>query len=435
MNPAPDPQLSAADDLGSGELRLPPPPGAIRRFWAHHPRITDGVLALLIGGLAATASVRLGTRAPDALWLGWLTLALIVVAVSGIFVRRTRPLLAAALAGAAVVASVWAPGLLVLTPVVFAVYSVPVHRSVRAGWITAAATAGAGTIAIALAILAGGSDPADAAGAFPGFEILSDAAVLAVVLGLALAIGINVGNRRRYLGALVDRARQLAVERDQQAQIATAAERARIAREMHDIVSHSLTVMITLAEGSAVAADIAAPDAAHAMRKAADTGRSAMVDMRRMLGVLGGQEGEGTAATAPQPGFAELPALIEQFRSLGIPVTFRREGAESGDPTVQLAVHRIVQEALTNTLRYAHGPTEVTVHVTSTLQDVRVLVVDNGLAGFPTESAGTGRGLLGLRERIAALGGTFASGPRADGHGWRVAAVIPLTDEKKDATP
>ena len=125
-----------------------------------------------------------------------------------------------------------------------------------------------------------------------------------MILALALAIGVNVGSRRRYLEALIDRAHQLAVERDQQGRLATAAERARIAREMHDIVSHSLTMMIALAEGSAVAADRAAPDAAAAMRKAADTGRAAMVDMRRMLGVLG----DGTGAqTAPQPGFADLP--------------------------------------------------------------------------------------------------------------------------------
>lgn len=271
-------------------------------------------------------------------------------------------------------------------------------------------------------------NPAQNAGSPDYVSLLGFAVQFGVILALALLIGVNVGNRRRYLTALIDRARQLAVERDQQGQIAAAAERARIAREMHDIVSHSLTVMIALSEGSAVAAEAAAPDAADAMRKAAATGRAAMVDMRRMLGLLGG---EAAAQTAPQPGFGELPELIDKFRSLGVPATYQLTGSQSVDPAMQLATYRLVQEALTNTLRYSHGPTRVLVRIELGDGALIASVTDNGLPGFPTEPADTGRGLLGLRERVAALGGTLTAGPQEDGRGWRVEAALPLDDGEK----
>ncbi|HWL01231.1 MAG TPA: histidine kinase [Microbacteriaceae bacterium] len=424
MTSPPGPQLSVADHLGGGELRLPRQPGVIRLFWARHPRLTDTILAVVLGGLAATGGLRIADFDAGLGWLSIGALLLIVVSVAGLYVRRTRPLTAVALGAAVILASVWAAGEIVLAPIVFAVYSVPVYRSVRAGWAAAAVVWAASVLATVVGETfprPGGAVVGFGPDLVPGFALLSFAIQFGVVLALALAIGINVGNRRRYLAALIDRARQLAVERDQQGQLATAAERARIAREMHDIVSHSLTVMIALAEGSAVSADEAAPDAAEAMRKAADTGRAAMVDMRRMLGVLGGD-----VEIAPQPGFADLPDLIDRFRSLGVPVAYRHDGSPAPDPAVQLAVYRVVQEALTNALRYARGPTEVAVRIGVDDDVLTAEITDDGLAGFPTEPAGTGHGLLGLRERVAALGGTLTTGPRRDGRGWSVEAALPL---------
>jgi signal transduction histidine kinase len=248
---------------------------------------------------------------------------------------------------------------------------------------------------------------------------------VALFFALALAVGINVGNRRRYLAALIDRARQLAHERDEQGRWATAIERARIAREMHDIVSHSLTVMVALAEGSAMAATSAAPDAAAAMRTVADTGRGAMVDMRRMLGVLGG---DPDADTAPQPGISDLPELLGRFRSLQVPVSFRSEGPAPHDPAVQLTVYRLVQESLTNALRYSIEPTEVLVTLTRGDGRLTVTVADDGLGGGGPrpKPAGSGRGLIGLRERVTAIGGTLTAGPRTDGRGWIVQATLVL---------
>lgn len=435
MTPEPEAQLSAADAVGGRELRLPRRPGAIRRFWGRHLRLTDTVLALLWGSVAATGAMRIGNATAGSGWLTAATILLIAVSVTGIYLRRARPLLTVALSAAAILASVWAPGDIVLLPAVFAVYSVAVYRSTRAGWIAAVAVEAVGILATTIGAFvswpAASINPfssAEGAGLSPSLSILDFAVRFGVILALALAIGINVGSRRRYEAALIDRAHQLAVERDQQGQLATAAERARIAREMHDIVSHSLTMMIALAEGSAVAADHAAPDAAATMRRAADAGRAAMIDMRRMLGVLGGDAG----TIAPQPGFADLPELIDRFRSLGIPAAYRRDGPEPQDPAVQLAVYRLVQEALTNALRYAHGPTEVTIHIAHHHGVLTAAVADDGLAGFSAEPAGTGRGLLGLRERMTSLGGTLTAGPLKDGHGWKVEATLPLSDRAQD---
>lgn len=436
MTDAPAPQFSAADPIGGGELRLPRPPGVIRRFWARHRVAADTILAVFVGLSAAAGAIRIANGALIAPWLTVAAVALAAIGVSGIYIRRTRPLATLALSSAPMLALIWSPNDMALTPTVFAVYSVAVHRSARAGWI-AAATALSGAIVTAaigrLLPLREAAERAfdvdDHAGAPMQESLPAFAVQFGVVVALALAVGINIGNRRRYLAAVIERARQLAVERDQQGQLATAIERARIAREMHDIVSHSLTVMVALAEGSAIAAGPAAPEAATAMRTVADTGRAAMIDMRRMLGVLGGGS---NAETAPQPGFEDLPALIDRFRSLGMPVVFRGKGPQPDDPAVQLAVYRLVQESLTNALRYAHGPTEVMVTVTVDDDVLTASISDNGLAGFTTarlEPTGSGRGLIGLRERLASVGGSLMAGPRPDGPGWTVQARLMLDDE------
>jgi signal transduction histidine kinase len=420
-------QFSAADPIDGGELRLPRPPGVIRRFWARHQTWADTILALVIGALATSGAINLGRITAGATWLNVAAVAAVGISVTGVYIRRTRPLATFALSAAAAFIMIWAPSSVVLAPMAVAIYAVAVHRSARAGWIAAAA---AWTTAVAMA---GAGDAfswreaalralalPDQAGGAP-----LNAVPVALFFALALAVGINVGNRRRYLAALIDRARQLAHERDEQGRWATAIERARIAREMHDIVSHSLTVMVALAEGSAAAATAAAPDAAAAMRTVADTGRGAMVDMRRMLGVLGG---DPDADTAPQPGISDLPELLGRFRSLQVPVSFRSDGAAPHDPAVQLTVYRLVQESLTNALRYSIEPTEVLVTLTRGDGRLTVTVADDGLGGGGPrpKPAGSGRGLIGLRERVTAIGGTLTAGPRTDGRGWIVQATLVL---------
>ncbi len=316
-------------------------------------------------------------------------------------------------------------------PILIALYALAVYRSVRAAWIgfgisLLVATASA---YIAVAVLDTGSlSPF-------GADAPASASQFGVLMLIATLIGVTMGNRRRYLVALIDRARDLARERDQQAELATARERARIAREMHDIVSHSLTVMVTLADGSAATSARDPERAAHAMRRVAETGREALGDMRRMLGLLtepGDQAGAAAGELAPQPDLRALPELVDDVRALGMPVTLRTSGAPITDATIELTVYRIVQEALTNALRYAATAHSVTVELCHSGDEVTVTVRDDAPAPSATATPGTGRGVIGMRERIALYGGTLEVGPR-DGFGWQVHARLNATTSSPHA--
>ena len=174
-----------------------------------------------------------------------------------------------------------------------------------------------------------------------------------MVIASAL-LGISVQNRRALLASLQERAARLELERDQQGRLAAAAERARIAREMHDIVAHNLTVVIALADGAVFAARESPEQATAAMEKVSRTGREALAEMRRLLGVLNDERRR--LCGSPQPGISELNQLVDQVRTTGVPVDLEIEGDPAGLPAgVQLATYRIVQEALTNTLKHA-GP-------------------------------------------------------------------------------
>ncbi|MER5789256.1 histidine kinase [Streptomyces sp. NPDC001980] len=247
----------------------------------------------------------------------------------------------------------------------------------------------------------------------------------------AVAVGLTVRIRGLYLAALEDRARQLEIEQEQRVRLTAAAERSRVAREMHDIVGHNLSVMVSVADGAAVLAGNRGERSAEALRILGDTGRQAMSELRRVLGVL--REGaDEERPLAPQPGIGDLDPLLARVRAAGLPVTYRTVGDPDalGDG-VQLTVYRIVQESLTNTLKHA-GPgasAEVTVAVAP--GEVRVRVADTGTAPEPEPSEGTtrttgttGHGLVGIRQRAAMYRGTVAAGPRAGGPGWLVDVVL-----------
>jgi signal transduction histidine kinase len=251
---------------------------------------------------------------------------------------------------------------------------------------------------------------------------------LAAMGATAGALGLSVRSRRALLVSLRERAARLEVERDQQAQLAAANERARIARELHDVVAHNLSVMIALADGAAYQVE-AAPDRARAaMETTSSTGRQALTEMRRLLGVLrdGDGEGNGHAPRAPQPGAEELEALVDRVRAAGMPVTLEREGTElaSLPDGVQLAAYRIVQEALTNTLKHAGAGARTHVALRSDGGVVDIEVRDRGGRAAPvTKATSEGGGLRGMRERAAVYDGTVTAGPAPDG-GWRVAARL-----------
>jgi signal transduction histidine kinase len=221
-----------------------------------------------------------------------------------------------------------------------------------------------------------------------------------------------------------ERARRLAIERDQQATIAAAAERTRIARELHDIVSHSLSVVITLAD-AAVVVSRSDPDR-EVMAEVSQAGRQALTDMRAMLGVL--RTDEGPADLAPQPGVPELRVLLERVRATGLAVDFDEVGAPFPiGAAAGLTVYRIVQEALTNTIRHAGaGHARVSIRYDAPLIEVRV--ADDGAAAAPQSR---GHGIDGMRERAALHHGTLSAGP-APGGGWLVSAVLRL-DSRAEA--
>ncbi|MEV5607745.1 histidine kinase [Streptomyces sp. NPDC052225] len=241
-------------------------------------------------------------------------------------------------------------------------------------------------------------------------------------LALVAALGLALRSRQDYTNSLVERARQLEVERDQQARLAAAAERARIAREMHDIIGHNLSVITGLADGGSYAAARNPERAGQALTAIATTSRQALTELRRLLDVLGEELPPPTADLTPQPALADLSSLIEGVRTAGLPVDITHDGDPSTlPPGTQLAVYRIVQEALTNTLKHGGPGATATVSLTYAPDAVTVTVTDTGTGGPPAPG---GRGLTGMRERTALYDGTLDAGPQPTG-GWRVAAQLP----------
>ncbi|KWR69834.1 hypothetical protein RN04_13215 [Arthrobacter sp. W1] len=233
----------------------------------------------------------------------------------------------------------------------------------------------------------------------------------------AAAVGMNVRNARIHEAELNHWASQVSV-------LAQVQERNRIAREMHDVVAHSLSVMIALSEGARVVAKRDQARADEVLNELSGTGRAALADMRRMLGVLRQEE---SGELAPQPTGGNVEQLLDGFRTAGLPVTY----AHAGDPlpedtTFQLTVFRIIQESLTNSLRYARNVSDVQVRLEQRRGELRMEIMDNGDA-TRVPSVGSGRGLRGMRERAALFGGTVDAGPVASG-GWIVKAVLQLPE-------
>jgi signal transduction histidine kinase len=246
----------------------------------------------------------------------------------------------------------------------------------------------------------------------------------AAPITIAWVMGDSMQYRRAYYLGLEAKARRLELERDQQAQIAAATERARIARELHDVVAHNVSVMVVQAEGAAYAMDSAPENTRKALGAIAETGRSALVEMRRLLGVLRTQD--GAAERAPQPGVDQLEDLLEQVRSSGLPVEFTVDGVPVELPQgVALAAYRIVQESLTNARKHGGPAVSAAVGMYYGERELRLVVQDNG-RGAMALTDGQGNGLSGMRERVALFGGALSAGPLAAGlGGFQVEAVLP----------
>ena len=380
--------------------------GTLRAAFARHPRLVDAGLAALLAVLTGPAALR-----GAGVW-AWVWFAVVHAPI--VWRRRWPVGVFWTVFGLAILAGVLV-GVRVEGLYPEAVVAVAVYTAARYGprrhLVPIVATIEAPAVVVFL--LDG-----------PHWTALG---FVTAALAATVLLGITVRTRQAYLAELEERARRLERERDQRAQIAVAAERARIARDMHDIVAHNLAVMVALADGAALTTSAAPERAAGTMHQVAATGREALGEMRRVLGLL---REDGTGRD-PQPGLDGLDALVERVRAAGVRVALTVEGipGEWG-AGAGLAVYRIVQEALTNTLKHA-GP-EASAHVRLRYRDggAEVEVTDDGGKRVAAPAATGGHGLTGMAERTAAYGGDVRAGPRDGAPGWRVLARLRFDDQE-----
>ena len=250
----------------------------------------------------------------------------------------------------------------------------------------------------------------------------ADVVFVTAIAAVAWLIGFAFYERNRRTVELTERAERAERARDSEARAAAAEERARIAREMHDVVAHSLSVMVVQAEAAEAMLDADPERARQPLAAVQETGRGALTELRRMLGVLREMADEGPAL-APQPGLSGLDELARQVREAGLPVSVRVEGEPRPlSPGIDLSAYRIVQEGLTNALKHA-GPATAEVVVRYGPRDLVLEVRDDGRGR--AASNGGGHGLLGMRERVALYGGDLTAGPRPEG-GFALTARLPL---------
>ncbi|MEU6343337.1 histidine kinase [Streptomyces sp. NPDC046977] len=332
--------------------------------------------------------------------------------------RRRRPATAFGAVMAVFVVQ-WALGAVLRADValLIALYSLALHGRLRQlAWACVAMAGGLALVAVRLSAAVSFWDSS--------FFLFSTATA-------AVAVGIAVRIRRAQLAGLRERAARLEVERDQRSRLAAASERTRVAREMHDIIGHNLSVIVTLADGGAYAVAASPERGREALTLIGDTGRQALGELRRLLGVLRDQSAHQAPELNPQPGIADIDGLCARIRAAGPEVVYTAGGdLDTLDRGLQLMAYRIAQEALTNTLKHAGPRTRAHLTVAADSARLRVRVEDSGPPGeAPRLRPGAeGHGLAGMRERAALYGGTVTAGPGSDG-GWTVVAVLALPQE------
>src|SRR5204863_1980869 len=359
-------------------------------LWAHAP-----------AGLVVT-----GGRAPLAVLFGFVTVPLA-------WRRRAPVAVLFVVTGALVVVAflIRHPGgvpLGVFLALIVAFYSLGAHCEERR-----ALRVGAGLLATIAAVDLTRGSVFEAQGARPAAWL---------VFAVAWLVGRDFRRRRGQLALLQERASRLEREREEKARAAVAEERGRIARELHDVVAHSVSVMVVQAQAGPRLLDDA-EQAGGVFRSIEASGREALVELRRLLGIL--RTGDEQLSIGPQPGLGSLRSLVEQVREAGLPVEVRIEGERAPlPPGIDLAAYRIVQEALTNTLKHA-GQAQASIIVRYAPAALELEISDNG-AGTAAGANGSGHGLIGMRERAALYGGALEAGARNSG-GYAVRARLPLT--------
>ncbi len=509
--PAPQPGRPATDTPTEDDVELPPEPRGLLRTlsrWYHrHPTIIDISIAAGVVAYSLIVTIPLLLRpSSPARTYPILPLALIAIALMGVALslRRRFPL--------------WCWVAILLIPETYQFVVLHAFHLTKEQLIYAAiGISGVGLISITIALgaVASHRKPSAAwtAGGIslvvlvmdviltnPGLtvgEILRNAAILILLILVGILVGFNTRSARLRLKAIELRSARLALASEQAVLLAAAEERSRIAREMHDVVAHSLAVMITMADGAAAIVERDPATAKQAIETLAEAGRSALADTRRLVGVLredpsvaaeqapqspeppapsegspssarqqevrdlpvpefaplgtvtpvepsapianlrqqatdgAGDRSRGDLPLAPSPEQADITELVKRFVAAGVPVTYRWVGAAlPADKALQLTVFRIAQEALTNVLRYAPTTPAVSVDVERHVGTV-VLTVDNEAAPGTLPMHGSGKGLIGMRERASVYGGTVQAGPTPTG--WRVRAVL-RWDEHDEGT-
>ncbi|MEU6846594.1 histidine kinase [Streptomyces sp. NPDC046716] len=345
-------------------------------------------------------------------WIGWVAVALCTSAV--LVLRRRYPLavLWTVTAGAGLFAQE-APSRLVIYQGVIAAYSAAAYSPYR--------TATLASLPVAITVFSSTGNTQ--------LPIIPDKYVALWVL-VPLVFAAN-GLRSWRLRADTSLDRLAALERERAAELRRAAERerARIAAELHDVVTHNVSMMTIQAGAARTVMDTSPELAREALLAVEAGGRAAMAELRHTMGLLTmnaeGPDPAGTADLAPQPGLERIPELVAGVRDTGLDVTLTSTGQAAHVPSgMGLAAYRIVQEALTNTVKHARGAT-ATVRVDHTPDTLRIEIADTGGAADASAATGNGHGLIGLRERLAVYGGTLNAGPRPAG-GYRVEALIPL---------
>ncbi len=345
--------------------------------------------------------------------LRWPTVALAAVGCSALVWRYRHPFgVLAVTIGCGVVFQLLEvrDSPLVTSPVLLSVYNVAVRTNRRTAWTVAAVSAAFLVSAAVVGASASWLDP-------------EKAAMLAWT-ALPAAVGDGVRSRRAYVAAVEERAEHAERTREQEAQQRVAAERVRIARDLHDIVAHHIALINAQAGVAVHLMDQRPEQILTALEDIRDTSRSALDELRVTVDLLR-QSDDPVAPREPMPGLAQVPALLASFERAGLAVSHAWRGtAEPLEPAADLAAYRIVQESLTNVRKHA-GADRARLFLHYQRERLTITVEDDGSAGPQPARPGAGHGLIGMRERAATIGGRLYAGPRAGG-GFTVTAELPL---------
>jgi signal transduction histidine kinase len=385
---------------------------ALRDAVHRHPWWTDSLLALFLTFISV-GSVIFGGGPHEPRAIHPLDAILVPVTTLPIALRRYRPLAVLAITvGAETLLLLFSTRVQVPFGVIVALYTVAARCerpvSVRAAeWVALPVTVGL--------IVNTGPYPS---------RIIPKLALFAI----AWVIGDNIRTRRAYLAELEARAARLEREREERDERAVADERTRIARELHDVIAHNVSVMVVQATAGEEVFDADPGRARESLSAVASTGRAALAELRRLLGVIRTEDGDaGAPSYTPQPGIEYLGELVGQVREAGLAVELSVLGSPRELPeAVGLCAYRIVQEALTNTLKHADATTAC-VNVRYVADALELQVLDDGHGASAVNGEADGHGLIGMRERVALFGGELTAGPRA-GRGYAVRARLPLAE-------